>query len=46
MRNIRGFYTSILRNYDECKMYLNNNGFNTFKMNYSTHVKMLIVQEM
>ncbi len=28
---------------DECKMQLMNNGFNTFKMNDSTHVQMLMV---
>jgi hypothetical protein len=33
-------------NYDECKMQFVNNGFNTFKMNDSTHVQMLIIQEM
>jgi len=27
-------------------MQLDNNGFNTFKMNDSTHVQMLIVQKM
>jgi len=27
-------------------MQLDSNGFDTFKMNYSTHVQMLIVQEM
>ncbi len=32
------FYTSILRNCGGCKMQLDSNGFNTFKMDYSTHV--------
>jgi hypothetical protein len=32
--------------YGECKMQLISNGFNTFKMNDSTHVQMLIVQKM
>jgi hypothetical protein len=27
-------------------MQLDNNGFNTFKMDYSIHVQMLIVEEM
>jgi hypothetical protein len=36
------FYKSILRNCGECKMKLNNNGFNTFTMNDSTHVQMLM----
>ncbi len=40
------FYTSISINYDECKMKLANNGFNTFKMNDSIHVQILIVQKM
>ncbi len=37
------FYTSISRNYDECKIQLVNNGFNMLKGNDSTHVQMLIV---
>jgi hypothetical protein len=37
------FYTFISRNYDECKIQLMNDGFNTFKGNDSTHVQMLIV---
>jgi hypothetical protein len=31
------------KNYDECKIQLANDGFNTFKENDSTHVQMLIV---
>jgi hypothetical protein len=31
---------------NKCDMRYLNNGFNKFKMDYSTHVKMLIVQEM
>ncbi len=34
------------RNFNECKMQLMSNGLNTSKMNDSTHVQMLIVQEM
>ncbi len=46
MCDLSSFYTSILRNYDECKMQLVSNGFKTFKMNDSTHVQMWMVQEM
>jgi len=46
MWDLSSFYSSISKNCDECKMQLMNNGFNTFKMNDSTHVKMLIVQKM
>jgi hypothetical protein len=38
-------YTSISKNCGECKMQFVNSGFNTFKMNDSTHVQMLIIQE-
>jgi hypothetical protein len=41
MWNITNFH---LKKYGECKMQLDNNEFNTFKMNDSTHVQMLIVQ--
>jgi len=44
--NITNFYTFIFENYDECKMQLDSNGFNAFKMNDSTHVQMLIIQKM
>jgi hypothetical protein len=37
------FYSSILKIYDECKIQLANDGFNTFKGNDSTYVQMLIV---
>jgi hypothetical protein len=36
MWNITNFYTSILKHYGECKMQLNSNGLNIFKMNYLT----------
>jgi len=37
--NITNFYTFIFKNYGACKMWLNSNGFNTFKINNSTHVQ-------
>jgi len=40
------FYTSISKYYGECIMQFVNNGFNVFKVNDSTHVKMLVVQKM
>jgi hypothetical protein len=46
MWNITSFCTFIEKHYGECKVQLDSNGFNMFKMNYSTHVQMLIVQEM
>jgi hypothetical protein len=46
MWNMLIFYTSISINYNECKMKLVNNGFNTFKVNDSIHAQMLIVQKM
>jgi hypothetical protein len=46
MWNITNFYTSIFEHYGEWKIQLENNGFNTFKMNDSTCVQMLIVQKM
>jgi hypothetical protein len=46
MWNITNFYTSIFKHYGECKMQLNGNGLNTFKMNYSIHVQMLMVEKM
>jgi hypothetical protein len=35
-----------VKHYGEWKIQLDNNGFNTFKMNDSTHVQMFIVQKM
>jgi hypothetical protein len=46
MWDLPSFYTYISKNYGECKMQLMSNGFNTFKMNDSIHMQMLIVQEM
>ncbi len=40
----QSFYTYIYKNYGECKMQFMNNGFNTFKVNDSTHVQMLTIQ--
>jgi hypothetical protein len=37
------FYKFISKNYDEYKIQLMNDGFNTFKGNDSIHVQMLIV---
>jgi len=39
------FYTFVSKIYGECQMLLMNNGFNTIKVNNSTHVKILIIQE-
>jgi hypothetical protein len=46
MWKIINFYIFIKSFYGECKMQLNINGFNTFKINDSIHVQMLIIQKM
>jgi hypothetical protein len=40
------FICPFLKNHDECKMQFMSNEFKTFKLNDSTHVQKLIIQEM
>jgi hypothetical protein len=44
--NLPKFHTSIYKSCGECKMELMNDGFNTFKVNDSSHVQMLIIFKM
>jgi hypothetical protein len=46
MWDFPNFYASISKNCSECKMQLVDGGFNKFKMDDSTHVKMLIILKM
>jgi hypothetical protein len=46
MWDLPSFYTSISKKYGEWKMQFVNNEFNTLKMDDSSHVQMLIIQEM
>ncbi len=45
-REVNYFLYIHLKKFNECKMQFMNNGFNTFKMNDSTYVQMLIIQEL